>query len=277
MQEAYKTEYKPITLKLTVKTNSKEKIRVRVMDYFRPDRLYSDRWLPVDGEQTFLIKMPRTPKAILYQVYNQNNGNLPANRDHTFKLVDRQVLPLGNSLQIHKFKGEKSKNVKDFILFAQEFSERANDLPASPSGYEYKSNNNKFSIIYFDEIRVDGKPITTPSRVSKSNGNIEVSKKRFRELTIPMRMAILLHEFSHFYVNEKMDDETEADLNALLIYLGLGYPRAEAVQAFTKTFADTEQKKKAANQHSIMNKERIEKIKKFILNFDKRPFLIVYE
>lgn len=277
MQEAYKTDYKPLKLKLTVATNREEKIRVKVMDYFRTDRIYSDRWFPVDGEQTFLIKMPRTPKAILYQVYNESNGNLPAGKDHTFKVTERKVLPLGNALSIQKFKGEKSKNVKEFVLFAQEFSERANDLPASASGYEYESNNRKFKIIYFDEIRINGKPISTPSRVSKANGVIEVSKAKFKELTIPMRMAILLHEFSHYYMNEKMDDEIEADLNALLIYLGLGYPRAEAVQAFTKTFADSEQNKKTANQHSLMNKERIEKIKTFILNFDKRPFLLVYE
>jgi len=277
MQEAYKTDYKPLTLKLTVATNRKEKIRIKVMDYYRPDRVYSDRWLPVDGEQSFLVKMPRTPKAIIYQIYNESIGNLPAKKDHTFKLVDRQILPLGNALSIQKFKGEKSKNVKEFILFAQEFSERANDLSASKGGYEYTSNNGKFKIIYFDEIRINGKAISTPSRVSKADGVIEVSKAKFKQFTIPMRMAILLHEFSHYYMNEKMDDENEADLNALLIYLGLGYPRAEAVQAFTKTFADSEQNKKATNQHSIMNKERIEKIKTFILNFDKRPFLIVYE
>ena len=47
-----------------------------------------------------------------------------------------------------------------------------------------------------------------------------------------MRMAILLHEFSHFYLNDRMEDETEADLNGLLIYLALGYPRIEAYQSF---------------------------------------------
>jgi hypothetical protein len=47
-----------------------------------------------------------------------------------------------------------------------------------------------------------------------------------------MRFAILCHEFSHFYVNDNMDDESEADINGLLIYLGLGYPRIEGYQAF---------------------------------------------
>jgi hypothetical protein len=34
-------------------------------------------------------------------------------------------------------------------------------------------------------------------------------------------MAILLHEYSHFYVNQDINNESEADLNGLLIYLGL--------------------------------------------------------
>jgi hypothetical protein len=53
-----------------------------------------------------------------------------------------------------------------------------------------------------------------------------------------MRFAILCHEFSHFYVNEDMDNESEADINGLLIYLGLGYPRIEGYQAFLEVFKD---------------------------------------
>jgi hypothetical protein len=68
-----------------------------------------------------------------------------------------------------------------------------------------------------------------------------------------MRMAILLHEFSHFYLNENIDDETEADLNGLLIYLGLGYPRIEGYQAFLDVFVDNP---------SQENKERYEMINK---------------
>jgi len=82
-----------------------------------------------------------------------------------------------------------------------------------------------------------------------------------------MRMAILLHEYSHFYVNEKMHDETEADLNGLLIYLGLGYPRIEAYEAFLKTFV---------NVPSQQNKARYDTINKFINNFEQNNF-IVYE
>jgi hypothetical protein len=73
-------------------------------------------------------------------------------------------------------------------------------------------------------------------------------------------MAILLHEFSHVYLNENVDDEVEADLNGLLIYLGLGYPRIEAFEVFAKTFLTVP---------SDGNRMRYDKIKAFIDEFEQ--------
>jgi hypothetical protein len=94
---------------------------------------------------------------------------------------------------------------------------------------------------------------------------IEVSKDAFSKFTIPMRLAILFHEFSHYYLNEQINDEMEADLNGLLIYLSLGYPRIEAYQAFLETFQGTPTK---------LNKSRYELINKFINDFDKMNMVI---
>jgi hypothetical protein len=112
-----------------------------------------------------------------------------------------------------------------------------------------------------------GKELETPARISKESGRIQVSQKKFVPDTVPMRMAILLHEYSHFYVNKDINDESEADLNGLLIYLGLGYPRFEGHEAFLKTFISTP---------SEQNKIRYDKIKSFIDNFEKNNY-IVYE
>jgi hypothetical protein len=49
--------------------------------------------------------------------------------------------------------------------------------------------------------------------------------------------------------------------------LGLGYPRFEAHEAFLKTFISTP---------TELNKERYDKIKAFIEDFEKN-YLIVYE
>ena len=105
-----------------------------------------------------------------------------------------------------------------------------------------------------------GKELTTPARISRMTGRIQVSKSQFDKYTIPMRFAILCHEFSHFYVNEDMHDESEADLNGLLIYLGLGYPRIEACEAFLEVFE---------HYPSEENGRRYKKIENFINNFEK--------
>jgi hypothetical protein len=80
-----------------------------------------------------------------------------------------------------------------------------------------------------------------------------------------MRMAILLHEFAHFYLNKNIDDETEADLNGLLIYLGLGYPRIEGYEAFLQVFEGSP---------TPENKKRYDVINEFIQNFEKKKFVM---
>ena len=82
-------------------------------------------------------------------------------------------------------------------------------------------------------------------------------------MTIPMRMSILLHEFSHFYLNKDVANETEADLNALKIYLSLGYPYIEAHKSFIHTFK--------GNQ-TLQNKMRYEEIKKFVKGYERNKY-----
>ena len=74
-----------------------------------------------------------------------------------------------------------------------------------------------------------------------------------------MRMAVLLHEFSHYWLNRDIDSEIEADLNGLALYLSLGYPRISAFNSFVKVFM---------NAPTQQNHERMEIIKKFIANFE---------
>ena len=59
-------------------------------------------------------------------------------------------------------------------------------------------------------------------------------------MTIPSRIAILLHEYSHNFINQNQDNEIEADSNAMDIYSNLGYPRLEAVYAFANIMPDTD-------------------------------------
>jgi hypothetical protein len=107
-------------------------------------------------------------------------------------------------------------------------------------------------------INSKGEKMATPARISTKNGRIQVSQESFRDMTVPMRMAILLHEYSHFYLNSDIANETEADLNGLTIYLGLGYPIREAYEAFAKTFI---------GYPSEQNKVRYDIINRFIREY----------
>jgi len=103
-----------------------------------------------------------------------------------------------------------------------------------------------------------GNVLKTPARISTSNGRIQISQEAYIPFTVPMRMAILLHEFSHYYLNSDISDEVEADLNALTIYLGLGYPIKEAYAAFGETFIGSP---------TPLNKSRYDIIDTFIKDY----------
>jgi hypothetical protein len=197
--------------------------------------------------------MPVTSKNVNVYVYNENYGNHTTGVDNTFEVISISKEPLDKKLDVIDF---GNPYVRSFVNFATRFSYNAGTLPSGT----YVSDDKNFVIVYLPTIQEDGVEQTTPARIDIDSGIIEISKRQFLDYSIPSRMAILLHEFSHVYLNDNVDDEVEADLNGLLIYLGLGYPRIEAFEVFATTFmnAPTEQ-----------NKVRYDKIKNFIDEFDK--------
>jgi ferritin len=80
-------------------------------------------------------------------------------------------------------------------------------------------------------------------------------------------MAILLHEFSHKYKNPKIglkiSDEVGADINALYIYLGLGFSKVDAICVFANVFL------KAQSEGNI---QRMRKILDYIDRFEQQEF-----
>jgi hypothetical protein len=246
------TRHEELTLVIKVCTYEPTKIRVKVIDENQKDTSFTDRYKTVDGETIFYVRMPVSPQNALVYVYNEDNGNLTQGEDDTFEVESITKGALEKKLDVIDF---SNADVRSFVNFATRFCYNAGTL----SSGTYVSDDRKFVIKYLPTIEDNGQEQTTPARIDITNGNIEISKKQFVKFTIPNRMAILLHEFSHVYLNDNVDDEVEADLNSLLIYLGLGYPRIDAFEVFAKTFmnAPTEQ-----------NKDRYDKIKNFIDNFE---------
>lgn len=254
------TRYEEFTLLIKVKTDKPEKIHLKVSDADQKNTVFTDRWKTVNGECSFYVRMPISGKVSLINLYNEKVGQ--HKEDNSFEVVEIKKIPLEKRLDVVDF---SNNDLRSFINFCTRFCFNAGVL----SSGTYKSSDGKFKIEYLPTIisSKSGKELQTPARISKDSGVIQVSQKKFTPDTVAMRMAILLHEYSHFYVNKDIDNESEADLNGLLIYLGLGYPRFEGHEAYLKTFISTP---------TEMNKVRYDKIKSFIENFEKNNY-IVYE
>ena len=80
-------------------------------------------------------------------------------------------------------------------------------------------------------------------------------------------MAILLHEYSHVFRNPKIgleiQNEVGADINALYIYLGLGFSKIDAICVYANVFL------KAQTKGNI---ERMRKIMDYIAKFENGDF-----
>ena len=252
----------PTTLKIVVESRQPIKIWLKVSDIDRKNTYYTKRYGVVDGKQEFFVRMPQTPPVAKVVVFNEEYGLVRG--DRTFRVVSIKKVPL-KTIPL-----KMSKQTRAFVKFAQEFSSEAGTLSASDAGDIYRSNNGKFRIDYFPyiESRNTGKKIKTPARISQLNGRIEVSKYKFKSYTIPMRMAILLHEYSHFYLYRVPSDESEADLNGLKIFLSLGYPRIDAYNVFLNVF------KKSPSKQNV---GRYEALDNFIKEFEKENKSSKYE
>jgi len=245
--------YEPICIKVVVKTSSPQDMVLQVSDPSQANTFFTDRTKLVNGEQELFVRMPLSPNTALLSIYNKKNGNLPKGQDDSFEVVKIEKQDLEKTLSQTKM---DTMSVRNFVAFAQKFSYNAGWITAPR---DYMSSVGAYKIEYLPFIiNSKGEKMSTPARISTKNGRIQVSQEAFRNMTIPMRMAILLHEFSHYYLNSDITNETEADLNGLTIYLGLGYPIREAYAAFGETFI---------GHPTPQNKQRYDIINKFIKDY----------
>lgn len=246
---------KPCTLMFEIKTAFPKKMYIKVADAEKPNTIFTNRTCKVDSQEGVFVRMPISPKRAVIHVISEEELN--GGTDKNYKVVDAKKLPLKRKLTSFN---HANPTIQKFVKFAEQFSAKAGYISAK--GSIYTSDDGKFRIDYLDDITDEsGRSIKTPARISRNEGIIEVSKVKFEKYTIPMRMAILLHEFSHFYLNTDMANETEADLNGLIIYLGLGYPRIDAYNVFTQVFSTS------ANE---LNVNRMKIIDDFIRNFEEK-------
>ena len=239
----YPLDGESCTLAITLYSDGDNDFSLEVYDAFDDNAVFTSRTGQLKGEGTYYVMMPMCPDEAVIELESRNDS---------VEIVDIYVEELKTDYSNALF---SEQDVISFIDFAEQFSYDAAVLPTETS---YYSDDEVYLINYLENIKEDGEIQPTPARISQKDGRIEVSKKDFLEYTIPMRIAILLHEFAHFYLNENMEDEVEADKHSLALYMGMGYPRIDAYNVYLDVFE---------NAPSEENKDRYEKLHKlFNLN-----------
>lgn len=257
MHIEYNSENEKMCLYITVKCKGTKTFRIWAEDFGKRNSKYADREIVVNGERQIYFSFPVSPRKLFIGCVDVHN---PKSKDFDVKVEKGDLRDYNVWLD---------QDVRDFMKLAIYFSQVSGFKAGTPDGTVFKTDDEKFSIKYFDVIR-DGlarKPINTPARIGHKTGIIETAKIKFDKYTIPMRIMILLHEFSHKFKNPKIgleiSNEFGADINGLYIYLGMGFSKIDAICVFAKVFL------KAQTPGNIA---RMRKINDYVNKFENQEF-----
>ncbi|MCU0436716.1 MAG: hypothetical protein MUC49_02305 [Raineya sp.] len=167
-----------------------------------------------------------TKRVIFYLPVSPDVLTITAKGKNPFKVDSIQVS------QLPKVKKTAKGNDLEFINHVIEFCSEFKKLDEGI----YTDDKDRYPIVLSNQIKdTFGKTQNTPARVSRKTGQIEVSKSKFNEYTLPMQVFVLLHERAHYALNTS--DELECDLQALIWYLEQCFPQTEAMYANVKIFS----------------------------------------
>lgn len=218
------------------------------------ETVYIDRKVHIGGARKLRFKLPIVPDRLRVNIIERE---LPIGDKH-FSVEEIKVVR-DTKCPVDLTKGDKA-----FIKFAKWFATNFKSLAAGSKGTVYQSGD--FTIILLDKILdEDGKPITSPARISVGFGVIEVNKHIVENYTLPMLILVLLHEYAHFYKNpeygRKVSNELSADLIALNLALNLGFDTEEAKACFKSVFS---------KKNTRINRRRNAAIEEYIKRFKQR-------
>ncbi|MSQ80055.1 MAG: hypothetical protein EXR21_10380 [Flavobacteriaceae bacterium] len=237
-----------IRLKFSVPVGMAVNVRVRAIDSTQSNTVFLSSIFKIHGttnpKKVVEVRLPIAPAGLNIECSNPHNG-------FSYDGVEVEALktyPICTTPETGRF----IKFVKDFCLTCGVLDDNT----------EFRSSTEEFKIKYLKGIfdQKKGKYISTPARVSLPSKIIEVNSIKFRNYTVPARMMLLLHEYSHVFLNKRPEDETEADINGLYLYLGMGFNQAEAIGIWNSIFTTAD---------TLENRKRNAIIHKYIQNYDK--------
>lgn len=231
--------YQPVKLGITVFDSTSKQI-------------YAERKISLEQNRKVLIKLPIVPDQLTTKVseLTLNIGGQNFRIDQ-IKIVPDTRCPI-----------ELTETDKKFIRFIKWFATNVSTLEAGKSGTLYQSEG--FTILYLDKLEENGKELTTPARIARDSGVIEISKNATQDFTLPMLIVMLLHEYSHKWKNpqygRKVSNELSADIIAIHIALNLGFDANEIKNCFKAIFT---------NRDTTQNRKRMLAIEEFIKIFKR--------
>jgi len=253
----YDSNNEKFSLLVTLQVAGKKNLRIWAEDFGKKNSKYVDRLIVVDGSRSIYFSFPISPKELRICVVNTDDIN------------DKDIQITFLQTKLRDYNIWMDTDTTDFLKLAMPFSQVCGFEKGTINGRVFSNDNQKFQIKFMDVIRdvTSGGILSTPARIGHKSGRIEVAKLAFDKYTIPMRMAILLHEFSHVFKNPKVNleisNEIGADINALYVYLGLGFSKIDAITVYANVFLKAQTKG---------NVERMRKIMDYINKFESEDF-----
>lgn len=237
----------------------------------RPNTVYADHIQQISGPGSFYIRMPQAPKHAIVELFDAKTRGIIVGGGELFSVVPfSKEKPFKSEILLTKPEGfdYKNRKLQEAVRFFQWFSDYAGVLSAGGSVYG-STPSYHIRLDYHDSLRdrQTGKDLgMSPARIGAQTKIIEVSQKAFLPMTVQQRMAILMHEYGHGFLNKNMVSETESDLNALKVLIGLGYSRSEVAKVFLKVFDQ---------YNTPANAQRWQIIKDFISNYEVKDLSYV--
>jgi hypothetical protein len=231
---------KPTDIVITFSSKQKCKAQT-IIHCLDTNVIYSMRQDIVANSKSVVLKIPNCPKNLIINIETDIPDNLRANIA---------------SYPIRKYNIQLGAKQKEFISFIEQFCDAFNHSKLKPSDNIIKSNSGDFKIVLLPAIRTyEGQIVGTPCQIGSKSGIIEVDANLFGQHTQSGQIALLCHEYAHFYENPRYGlpkkSEEGADQYGLLMYLGAGYAETEYVNAFKRIFKRVD---------TTQNRQRIEKI-----------------
>lgn len=175
------------------------------------------------GKNIHYFSLPLSPQKLSIEIQNLSKNSIQIVK------IFVNNLPIPNQIIINDG-NERMSDFQQYLKDIFEFSEKASYLKEGV--YSFESENNEYMHLqYIDYItNKDGQILKNPARTFIDSGNMQIARKYFLNMTVAMRVFVLLHERTHYiydFEGGNLNDESFADNFAKKIYEALNFPDSE--------------------------------------------------